>query len=459
MVSTKSAEYLKYSPIWKKCRDIISGVDAVKNGGTSYLPQPSGMDKEEYKNGYLKRAEFFPATSRTHEGLIGLANAKKMMRTIPENFEDYLENVDGEGTTLDDFALHIFSDVIQTNYGGILVDAPSTNEISINEAEKMGLYPYMTFYPAEAIINVQTKTVNRNKIVTMVVLQETNNVPLPDDRFTVQPVTVYRVLELDKNGLYRQQIYNQQEELVNTVYPLKKGKYMDYIPFYFTPDRTPSLPMLENLAETNLAWYRKSADLENGLHWTGVPTPYSLGHNYQEGDEVIKLGGTQFVYFPADVTQVGYLEFGGAGLSSLQEAMTNDENRMAMLGASILATDKRGVESYETTKMRKAGEDSVLATFCNRISSAVSKAVKDFLEWTIGQDINDEVSVHINTDYDLNEMDASRLTSLISAWQTGGISKQTLFNNLKKGEIIDAEKTFEQEQEEIDEGGMVIPQL
>ena len=53
-------------------------------------------------------------------------------------------------------------------------------------------------------------------------------------------------------------------------------------------------------------------------------------------------------------------------------------------------------------------------------------------------------------------MDSAKLTALVSAWQTGGISKRTLFNNMKRGEIIDNAKTFEEEQQEIEEGGIAI---
>ena len=459
MVSTKSNIYQKYAPVWKKCRDVISGSRLVKEAGETYLPRPSGMEKEEYDKGYKTRAEFCDFTGRTFHGYKGLAFAKPMIKTVPEEFMGYLENVDGEGTNLDDFAYNVFQDCIKTNWGGILVDAPSSSGLSINEAEKLGLYPYMTYYPAEAIINVQFETVNRNKVLKMVVLQETKNVPLPDDKFTTQPQINYRVLEL-VDGVYAQSIYNKNEELVDTIVPLKQGKPMDYIPFFFTPQNEPTEPMLESLCDVNLAWYRKSADLENGAHWTGVPTPYSLGHTYnKDQDGVIKLGGTQFVYFPADVTHVDYLEFSGSGLSVLNKLLLDDQDRMALLGARIIATEKKGVESSETARIHKAGEDSVLATFCNRVSNTLTRALKDYLDWTVGYEITEEVSVHINTDYDLTDMDANRLTALISAWQTGGISKQTLFNNLKKGEIIDSDKSFEEEQSEIDETGIAIPTL
>ena len=61
------------------------------------------------------------------------------------------------------------------------------------------------------------------------------------------------------------------------------------------------------------------------------------------------------------------------------------------------------------------------------------------------------IRVDLNTDFDLAKMDSSELAALISCWQDGGISKKVLFDNLKEGEIIPADKTFEEMEQEIQE--------
>ena len=48
------------------------------------------------------------------------------------------------------------------------------------------------------------------------------------------------------------------------------------------------------------------------------------------------------------------------------------------------------------------------------------------------------------------------ITQLIAGWQAGALSKQELFKALQKGDIIEAEKTFEEHETEIE---IEAPQL
>lgn len=126
---------------------------------------------------------------------------------------------------------------------------------------------------------------------------------------------------------------------------------------------------------------------------------------------------------------------------------------MAILGARIISAEKKGVESAETARIHRAGENSVIATFANECSVFFTAVIKDYLEWCNNGELADDVTIKINTDFDLSKMDASELASLVSCWQDGGISKKVLFANLKEGEIIPPDITFEDMEQEIAEEG------
>lgn len=423
-----------------------------------YLPKPDGMTDEEYLS-YLKRAEFYPATTRTAEGIHGMMWAKKMIVNIEEeNLLPYLENVDGKGNDIYKFSNDFTWDAMITYWGGILVDAPNGSGLSQAEAEEKGVTPYMSFYKAEQIINVHTETIGRHEVVTQIVLQEKAQVQTTDE-FTYEEKDRYRYLGLDEEGNYFVRVYDEAYNVIEEIYPTKYGVYLKEIPFFFLPNKEPMQPMFYPLVCVNNAWFHKSADLENGLHWTGVPTPICIGYTPEtmidsvSGKEVprydLKLGGTKVVYFPQGVTDVKYLEFSGAGLSQLQSAMKTDEERMAILGARIIASDKKGVESAETAYIHRVGENSVVTTLANEFSFVISRALRCMLEWTVGQKIETNISVQMNTDYDLNGMSSSDLTAIVSAWQSGLISKHVAFTNLQKGEVIPTELTYESHEEQI----------
>ena len=54
-------------------------------------------------------------------------------------------------------------------------------------------------------------------------------------------------------------------------------------------------------------------------------------------------------------------------------------------------------------------------------------------------------------------MEPNAQIALIRSWLDGAISHKTVFNKLKEGEIIDANKTFEQELKEIKENPPPFP--
>lgn len=424
------------------------------------------MDNEEYKN-YKLRAQFFNATKRTHNGIAGLLNRKLPLVTIPDNLKQYLSNVDGKGHTFNQFVNLSGSDSLITNWGGYLVDMPDngdTENISQLEYEQRQLSAYITYYKAEDITNWHWKNKGRKTYLELVIFKEKSDEL--DNYYSLTQKYNYRVCEIDSEGNYKQSIYNDEGELLSVIYPKdSKGKVLKFIPFWFIGDEEPEESMYLDLVNVNLSHYRKSADLENGAHWTGVPTAYVTGAEPETkplldedgnviGEEAVplRLGGTTVHYFPNPSSRMAYLEFSGQGCSLLQSMMISDEERMAILGARIISNEKKGVESAETTRIHNAAENSVLADCANYLSDTLTKVLKFYLEWSSGELLNEEdVRVQLNTDYDISNMSASELTALISAWQSGGISKKVLFKNLKEGELIDNQTSFEDMEEDIAE--------
>ena len=453
---------MKFFPKWQKCRDAIAGEDEIKGKETTYLPKPSGMDDEDYA-GYIGRAQFFNAGGRTLDGLAGLLNRKPAIIEVPEGMEKYLENVDGKGHTIQQFIDMCCKDVLTTGWGSVLVDMPrSENAVSQADFEKNGLYAYMVYYKAEASTKWRWETQGRQQHLKYVILKEPTVVDV-EGEFNTQIKTYYRVLQIDtETGNYKQTLYDDKLIPIEEVEPKsKKGNFKE-IPFEFlSTNSEPEEPLLSDLINVNLSHYRKSADYENGLHWTGVPTPFERGWTpettYDKDENEVapkpmKLGGTQFLYFPSGTEQVGYLEFSGSGLSQIAHAMADDKDSMAVLGARIIANQKKGVESAETAKIHNSAENSVLASFANNMSQIFSRLLRTYLEWSTGTDIpQEEVKVHINIDYDVATMSATELTALVSLWQSGGIAKSDLFRNLKEGEILDSNRKLEEMNAEIDE--------
>lgn len=448
-----------FFPKWKKCRDVMKGEDAVKSFRELYLPRASGMDDNDYDS-YLMRAQFFNASGRTLDGLYGMMFRKPVIYEVPEGMEVYLKNVDGKGHSLHQFVASSAKDALITNWGGVLIDMPKAeNIVSQRDFEENDYYAYMTFYKAESIINWGYQISGRKQSFKYVIFREEVEVDVAD--YTTETKFYYRVCEIDDEGYYRQTLYNDNMQILEQTYPSGKNGKFKFIPFSFLSVKDePEESMFDDMVNVNLSHFRKSADYENGLHWTGVPTPWSQGADVEtkidaNGNEVaaspLKLGGSIVVNLPAGAS-LHYLEFSGSGCGQLANAMQSDEERMAILGARIISAEKKGVEAAETARIHRAGENSVLAEFAINLSIIFSKLLKIYLEWSTGTELkDDEVKVKINTDYDVSAMNAQQITALVALWQSGGIAKSDLFDNLKEGEILSADRKLDEMNAEIDE--------
>jgi len=201
----------------------------------------------------------------------------------------------------------------------------------------------------------------------------------------------------------------------------------------------------------NLSHYRTTADLEHGAHYTGLPMLFLAGVQLDDGAKVY-LGSHTCIASPDPTADGKFIEFTGQGLGALESLLTRKEAQMAAMGASMLSAPKKGVEAAETHEMRTAQETSMLADVAYQVSAAMTRALEWLRDWS---GLSGEVSFQVSTDYVVTRMTAQELQALLSAWQSGAISRETLFWNLQQGELVAEGKTVDDERAEIEAEGPV----
>lgn len=437
------SSYTNMLAVWKACRDANTGQRAIKEAGETYLPRLTKQENEAYA-AYLLRAVFFNATGRTVDALVGLIFRKKPVYSIPVGAEDWVLDINLAGKTLEGFARQCVKETVVVGRLGILVDmpvAPQTEPgtaITVAEARAMSLRPYATLYRAESIINWEVGRLNGVTKLINVFLCEDDNGKSKIRQLTLQ------------NGYYEQIVWiktDKEEWIVETTAtPVMDGSPLKEIPFYFLAPEEPDSEIqnspIEDLAYVNIAHYRNSADYENGLHLSGLPTPYVTGVQGNDLKEV-HLGGAAWA-IPDKDSKVGFLQVGAEGFTSLEKGMESKEMQMAALGARIIAPEKKAAEAAETAGIRRGGENSVLSAISGSVEMQILKVLQFMAKW---QGIEEKFTFELNKDYLPTPMDAAMLTALLKAVQSGDISEETFFETLKAGEVVAQNLTFEDEQE------------
>lgn len=461
-VDTKHPQYVKMSPIWQKCRDAAEGEDVIHERGTTYLPKLS-QEKEQDYQARKKRAPFFNATWRTISGMKGLIFRKAPVSVLPAAIQSYADNIDLTGRSLDVFAQSVVEDMLTTGRCGLLVDYPpmplddNGEAISVAQAEAMGLRPYVSKYNASSIINWKTARINNVLKTVLVVLEEDEEVAGKTE-FEHGSRKRYRVLDLIQGG-YRQRVIvkddSDNEVVLSETFPRMRGQVMTEIPFIFigVDDLSTDIdsPPLLDLVNMNLHHYTVGADYEHGCHFSGLPTLFIFGMQ-PDADNPIYIGGAAANVITSPEGHAEYAEV-VQGFDALRQNLDGKKAEMAILGARMLEAQKAAVESGDTQKQRVNGEMSVLGAMANIISTAITKSLRIMAEWA---GASGNIEYQLNTDFVPEGVSAQEMTALVSAWQSGAISSQVLFDNLKQGEIIGADTTFEEEQERIRSQGLVV---
>lgn len=451
-VNTTHRDYRSMVDVWRSMRDHLAGARMVKAAGTRYLPflgDPHNEDDRANYDRYKQRAMYLSATQRTHVALTGAIGWKEpVIHDLSEKHDERLKDVTRKGESFNTLAMGVVREVIGVSRVGLLVDMP-VNDSGVN----LGEYPYFVQYATEDILNWRYERVDGRIRLTMVVLREIYERASDSNEFDSDYLTRYRVLRL-VDGAYSQQTYEEVTVDDKTTMvegpihvPRVRGAVMEDIPFVFITSegavpKVPSL-LLEGVMEVNTSHYITSADLEHGRHFTALPQPWVAGFDVETE---LRIGsGTAWVS-KHENARAGYLEFHGQGLSSLEKALEHKEKQMAVLGAKLLEGQRPGVVAAETARINQAGESSTLAQVSEAIEAGLTQALQ---WWTFMQASDDVPTVEMNKDFVDMRLDAAQLTALMQAYIAGGISFETLFWNLQKGEITPADVDLDTEREAI----------
>ena len=448
-VDTPNAYYTENLHKWRRCRDFVEGEDAVKRAGDLYVPRPSGLDDAEFE-AYIQRGTFFNATQRTVDTLIGMVMSKPPQIEMPALLEAFSDYFDGAGSTAEDFARDAIADVLITGGGCAVADRPETPEgiTTVAQERAAGLRPYAAWYPVENVLDWRYATINGKRELVFLKLEECwEDQPTEWDVKLKRQIRVFDMVE----GAARVRVFRQDGQWVlhsEAMLRRANGSPFPYVPaVMFGPVKNePEKPPLLDLIAVNRGHWQNSVDLEHGLHFTGLPTPYVSGYSF-DGDDAVTLGSKTVVAFDAVGAKLEFAHFGSEGLAGLEKALERKEGQMAALGARMLMAETSQAESGEALAIRRGGENSALGKLADSVSRSMELLIETMGEW---EGVTDAVSFRLNTDYLPKGMTAQDLTADIAAVDRGYMSQMEFFDLMKAGGVVRDDKTYEEHQEELD---------
>lgn len=457
--AASSAPYLSEHPDyvenihrWKLLRAVLGGSTEVKAMGTILLPSLHDQVADDYHR-YKARALFVAFTGRTLAALVGLLMRKSPEIKHADALAKFMADVDTQGTSFNDYVRLVCEEMNGPGHGGTLIDW------STEEAR-----PYFCHYCTEDVINWDVRRVNGRNVLSLVTLKE--------EGYALNPVTLehdeqtnYRTFRLTDKGtveMTEATTLSGAQQNTSAVELKRRGKPLTAIPFIFHTLKGNKAGIckspLEDMAVINVSHYCTSADLENGRHVAGLPTPYAFGFDTKEE---LTMGTTHAWISDNTDAKVGFLEYMGNGLNDLKEALREKQEQMAVMGARMIEPEKKEAEAFSTVKLRADAEQATLVNVAEAASATLSLCMQ-WAAWWDGTaatpaDEAEKNYIVLPTDFVAARMDSATFTSLVAAFQIGGISWPTFFYNLQQGEIYPDNWTKEDEESAMEQAPVLTP--
>lgn len=116
----------------------------------------------------------------------------------------------------------------------------------------------------------------------------------------------------------------------------------------------------------------------------------------------------------------------------------------------MLESQKRVGESADAIELRQSGENSVLSAVSISVGDSLTQVLRWVYWWNsteatpdvIGEEL---VLAQLNSDFGTKGMASDEITAIVAAWQANAISRETMFELFRKGEVLPAGRSNQEE--------------
>lgn len=439
---------------------LMGGTTAMQAAGETYLPRFKAEEVEDYQS-RLKMTWLFNGYRSTVRDMTGKVFDKPVeIVDAPENVVEWMENADMQGRDLSTFAAEVFKDGLSgSGVSYIMVEAPRREgEVTLAQAQEQNLRPYLVHITVKELLGWRSEAVNNVTTLTMVRLMETVTERDPEDEFNDIEIEQVRVIDLDETGFVRVRLYrqkNEQAEWLEVEQYTTGVQQIMIAPFY--ANRTGFMtgePLLDDLADVNIAHWQSQSDQRNSLHFARIPILFAAGFLDEES---LVIASSKAVKVVNDQAKLEWVEHSGKALDAGRQDLKDLEFQMETFGLQLLVA-RDGAQSATGEALDAAKETSQLAMIADSLQDALEQAVQWMYQ--LAGLPSDNVSVRVSKDFGVSMMTAQELTVLLTAVNTGNMSRTTLLQELARRGMVRADLDVDAELEAIQaEGGSLVDDM
>ena len=439
-------------------RDIRGGKETMHLNKDLYYIKLEQQEPDQF-TAMVEMAPVYILFPKVVDGFVGTIFSKDP-NIVGIEFNDKQKennkNVDLLGNDVDKFSENIVYEVMENGFCA-----------SMNDYSDKLKRPFIRLIKPGQFISFRTNSDSGYPKISQFVFVEEIDVDDPEDEFGSLIKNQYTILDFAPNpknkGIsnYRVRIFEgvdakdnktltEKMLLKNEKFPKKDSKFFTDMPLKIHGTESTNFSIkksiLQDVSDMNISVMQRTVDQVYMLHWTALPTPWATGVDAEDAPSTI--GPSKFIHLSNEAAKLGMLEFSGNSARAHQDFIDNLLYIMAVMGAQILKKEGISRETATSVLVRTAAQTSLVGTMVKNVSGQIQATLAIQFDWD-GATVTNEYTYKLNDDFVKVDMEPNAQIALVKSWLDGVISHKTVFNKMKEGEIVDANKTFEEEIEDI----------
>lgn len=459
-VNTPSLAYQDMEQARKLPRTLIGGTKAMRAAAREYLPQEPAESAQNYEN-RLSRSVLFNVYAQAMGDLTGKVFSKPVhpKDDVPEDIKSWLEDIDLAGNDLNTFAKKVFEDAFH-GVSYVLVDYPRVaTGGTLKEEREAGARPYCVHVPCQNLIGWKSARINGVETLTQVRLREMS--VEADGEWGEKTVCRVRVLDLkaDAGGVPRcyftvwektKGAQGQEDWQPNK--DLSGVMSIGFIPIVAVytkrTDFMAGTPPLADLADLNCLHWQKWSDANQIEHVASVPILFFTGFTPTEGGKpaVTEIAASKMLTDTNSEANLRYVEHSGAAISSNRESLKDLEDRMAKAALDPMVT-RPGNVTATATSVDTAKASCPLQAWALGLQDSLELVLQFMGAWT-GKKPEECGGINVNSDFGLSATGMT-LDELTQAYQAGLLSRETIWDEMKRSGQLPDEFQAEDEKDRL----------
>jgi hypothetical protein len=427
--SQRSSSVLAMMPYWDPITICLGGTKLIRTRCEEIIPREPREDDDAYTR-RIFHLTMPPFLQRLASQAAGTILRKGITLEGDPYWDEWRNDVTGDGTTLNGFARRLLTDALLYGHSSALVDYSATTPArNLAEQRANGERPYLCPVSPTQILGWRTTDNRAESALSQVRLLE--RVTEPDGLFGERVLDQIRVLTADSWEVWRLVGEGRQAGWERTSTGPITTSGIPLVTVYSNRLGTLlSRPPLLECAYLNIAYAQRFCDYHHAIHVGANPILTLRGFD-PDSDSPVGLSVNTAILLPPDGGAEIVSPPSDAYAAQLQ-CLKALEDQISRLGINTLAQQNITNAAAESKRLDRVDSDSIMAI----ISEDLQRAVTDILAMA-GEYMGIEPpTVTIPKDYENRLIDGNQITAYLQLFMQGAISQTTLLEILQQGEVL-----------------------